>query len=264
MAVHIPHIPCKRALLIGINYVGSTCELSGCVNDAENVGKMLQNRGFQTRFLLDSNATRARIIAEMIKIVAKTRAGDTLYVHYSGHGCQVPDENGDERDGFDECICPVDMDTNGVITDDLLNKILVQVLPIGAKLRCVFDSCHSGSALDLPLREDNTGRIQRENTDDLSVDAAAHGRDIIFISGCRDSQTSADATINKAETGALTWAFLQCLPTHNDHNDYAPHSSHTWTELIQKMCAKLCAEGFSQVPQISSWTETSLKSKCDL
>lgn len=34
------------------------------------------------------------------------------------------------------------------------------------------------------------------------------GKDVWMFSGCRDDQTSADATISGAATGAMSWAFI--------------------------------------------------------
>ena len=60
------------------------------------------------------------------------------------------DTNGDEVDGYDEALCPLDFETSGVIVDDEVNETLVRPLPRGAKLHAVVDACHSGTILDLP------------------------------------------------------------------------------------------------------------------
>lgn len=38
----------------------------------------------------------------------------------------------------------------GHIVDDEMHRIMVQTLQPGVRLTAIFDSCHSGSALDLP------------------------------------------------------------------------------------------------------------------
>merc|ERR1712039_772793 len=70
--------------------------------------------------------------------------------HYSGHGASVRDDDGDEPDGKDECLCPVDYNEAGLIRDDETFKCLVAPLQEGAFLTCVLDCCHSGTILDLP------------------------------------------------------------------------------------------------------------------
>ena len=48
----------------------------------------------------------------------------TLFFHYSGHGSYIKDENGDEVDGKDECLCPIDYAYSGMIIDDEIKGIL--------------------------------------------------------------------------------------------------------------------------------------------
>ena len=71
--------------------------------------------------------------------------------YYAGHGCQVPDEDGDEVDGYDEALCPVDYKAVGMILDDEINATIVAPLPRGATLHSVIDTCFSGTLLDLPF-----------------------------------------------------------------------------------------------------------------
>ena len=79
------------------------------------------------------------------------QAGDSLVFHYSGHGSQQRNYTGDEVDGFDETLCPLDFETQGMIVDDEINATLVRPLPRGAKLHAIIDACHSGTMLDLPF-----------------------------------------------------------------------------------------------------------------
>jgi metacaspase-1 len=70
--------------------------------------------------------------------------------NWQGHGGQTRDLDDDEPDGFDEVIYPVDFRQHGHITDDEMHRIMVRPLQAGVKLTAIFDSCHSGTALDLP------------------------------------------------------------------------------------------------------------------
>lgn len=58
----------------------------------------------------------------------------------SGHGGQVKDVSGDEDDGYDECIYPVDYKQTSHILDDDLHAIMVRPLPAGCRLTAIFDS----------------------------------------------------------------------------------------------------------------------------
>ena len=81
----------------------------------------------------------------------------------SGHGGQTPDLDGDEDDGYDEVIYPVDFRVNGHIVDDEMHLIMVKSLPAGVRLTAIFDSCHSGSALDLPYIYSTQGVLKEPN-----------------------------------------------------------------------------------------------------
>lgn len=80
-----------------------------------------------------------------------------------GHGGQTPDLDGDEDDGYDEVIYPVDFRTQGHIVDDEMHRIMVQSLQPGVRLTAIFDSCHSGSALDLPYIYSTQGVLKEPN-----------------------------------------------------------------------------------------------------
>jgi hypothetical protein len=56
------------------------------------------------------------------------------------------DDRGEEDDGYDETLVPVDYDSAGQIRDDDLYQNLVCALP------SLMDYCHSGSVLDLPFK----------------------------------------------------------------------------------------------------------------
>lgn len=85
------------------------------------------------------------------------------FFHYSGHGGQTDDDGGDEDDGYDETIYPVDFEQAGVIVDDTMHEIMVGSLPPGCRLTAIMDCCHSGSALDLPYIYSTTGNIKEPN-----------------------------------------------------------------------------------------------------
>lgn len=148
----------KIALLIGINYVGQSGELSGCHNDVLNMVEYLKDvHGFEDEsitLLMDDGEntapTKKNIANAYRKLTRDAEAGDCVYLHYSGHGVRVTDRDGDEEDGKDECLVPVDYQTKGIITDDALVKILVKPLKAGVFVTSLMDCCHSGTILDLP------------------------------------------------------------------------------------------------------------------
>jgi len=96
-------------------------------------------------------------------LVKDAQPNDSLFFHYSGHGGQTKDLDGDEDDGYDEVIYPVDYNQVGHIVDDDMHFTMVRPLPAGCRLTAIFDSCHSGSALDLPYMYSTEGKIKEPN-----------------------------------------------------------------------------------------------------
>ncbi|KAM5530406.1 hypothetical protein V8D89_015917 [Ganoderma adspersum] len=163
----------KKALFIGINYFRQSAELKGCINDARNVQSFLKElwgyRDDDIVMLTDDTQnprqipTRDNIIQAMQWLVRNAQPNDSLFFHYSGHGGQTKDLDGDEADGFDEVIYPVDFEKAGHIVDDMMHDIMVKPLPPGCRLTAIFDSCHSGSVLDLPYIYSTEGKIKEPN-----------------------------------------------------------------------------------------------------
>jgi len=110
-----------------------------------------------------SQPTKANIIRAMFWLVKDARPNDSLFFHYSGHGGQTKDLDGDEDDGYDEVIYPVDFRQVGHIVDDEMHDIMVRPLQPGVRLTAIFDSCHSGSALDLPYIYSTQGVLKEPN-----------------------------------------------------------------------------------------------------
>ena len=101
-------------------------------------------KGSDITVLTDFDATKAAMQAGIKKLVASGRPGDVLLLHYSGHGANVPDKNGDEADERDEILCPTDLDWKSPLTDDWLRKALNR-LRKGVRLTVIMDCCHSGT-----------------------------------------------------------------------------------------------------------------------
>ncbi|ODV87214.1 hypothetical protein CANARDRAFT_26636 [[Candida] arabinofermentans NRRL YB-2248] len=284
----------KKALLIGINYIGSNNALRGCINDVTNMCNYLINyQGYSMDnivILTDDQRemvkvpTKANMIRAMQWLVNGASPGDSLFFHYSGHGGQEEDQDGDEADGFDDCIYPVDFQQTGSLIDDVMHDIMVKPLPAGCRLTAIFDSCHSGTALDLPFiyRAQDGGikeyNIWKESSGDamgllmgyttnntsLMMKSAMNvfkrvknssgnkakemkqqkmsPADVISLSGCKDSQTSADANEAGKFTGALSYALIKVL-TDNPTQSYLT--------LLQNIRAVL-AQKYTQKPQLSS------------
>ncbi len=250
----------KKLFLIGCNYYGTEYELRGCINDTIAIEAEYRKRGFTevTRFVetKDHSTTnepnRVNTIQALSHWIESSKPGDFLAFHYSGHGTHTDDTGKDEKDGQDEAICLLD----AIVLDDEIKSIMVDRLPAGVKLRCLFDCCHSGTIMDLPWTAVFKGIVttfQDENKDH-SV------RDILMISGCRDNQTSADAWIqaDQKNEGAMTWAWLQTLAKAE-----SSQKNMTWNDAINRMRFTLIDAGYDQVPQVALGDKKLINSKFD-
>lgn len=160
----------RKALLVGINYFGTSNELRGCINDVKNMSRFLNERfgyAWEDMVILTDDQrqynkvpTRENILRAMQWLTNGASPNDSLFFHYSGHGGVTKDLDGDEDDGTDQVIYPLDFQQNGFIVDDIMHDIMVRPLPPGCRLTALYDSCHSGTALDLPFVYSTKGVVK--------------------------------------------------------------------------------------------------------
>lgn len=208
----------KKALLVGINYIGQgDMHIEGCIDDVVSVKQMLINKlGYEERNIVvlrdDVNDSRVQptgknIMDHLISIIRQSNNIDEFWFHYSGHGSQIDDRDGDELDKKDEIIFPVDYASGGIIHDDIFKQV-AQYLK--CKTMMVFDCCHSGTICDLPYHYDVIGNTMKhvvQNNDGCS------NKQIYKISGSRDDQVSLsmyDREHGKMK-GACTNAMMRIL-----------------------------------------------------
>lgn len=231
----------KKALLIGINYLNTPYQLSGCIDDTKRMNDFLTSQGFNDFKILtdlsDVKPTKKNILNELNNMIVNSVPGDILFFYYSGHGSWTYDRNNDETDGKDEMLVSSDLQA---VLDDELKTIIQQKLRSGVTIIGLFDSCHSGTILDLKYNylDSNNYDTYTENNKVSECNG-----NVIMISGCMDSQTSAEALIENKAQGALTWSFLDCLNR---------NPNCTWRELLKNMREQLKTNSFSQIPQLST------------
>jgi hypothetical protein len=266
----------RTALLVGINYRNTDNELNGCYNDVVNVSQYLRSvLGYAPdaiRVLTDGNRgsafpasaapTRQNILAGMAALVAGMVAGDEAVFHFSGHGSLVRDTNGDEVTGLDSCLCPLDYNApvsagGGVVTDDEIRALLVNKVPRGARLYLILDCCHNGTGCDVRYKYEDFSVLLRPPSARSAPlwrtqqKAFVQGKytetagEVFMISGCRDEQTSADAYINNAFAGALTYAVFAILRANQ-----ASIRTYSWSALLRDVRYFMRVNRYSQIPQI--------------
>ncbi|KAI9021713.1 caspase domain-containing protein [Phycomyces nitens] len=281
----------KRALLVGINYYNTPSQLSGCISDVLKMKTFLMNfHGFRESdillltddtkdpFLMPTNHNIRKAMAEMCR---DSQLNDSFFFHFSGHGGNEDDYNGDEIDGKDETICPCDYENSGDIIDDDMYDLMVRPLCEGSRLTAVFDSCHSGTALDLPYVYSSEGDIKSKSLirqagegilgistnhkggalnlissfmglgQDMikTRQIEAHQRelntspaDVIMFSGCDDHEYSRVATVSNESIGAVSYAFIRALTENPDQ---------TYLELLKNI-RKMTVLKYDQTPQLST------------
>lgn len=225
----------KHALCVGINdYPGTGSDLAGCVNDANDWAAALSARGFTVSRMFDKQATGKAMRQAFADIVGAAKSGDTVVIQYSGHGSFVNDEDGDEPDGTDECLCPYDIGSNGPITDDELHDIYSSKAR-GVKLVIISDSCHSGSVSRFaPITTPPTMKgknapqrkvrfmppevfLSRREFTKLGARRALRssgppGRHAaLLMAGCQDTEYSYDAYFQGRPNGAFSFVALGAL-----------------------------------------------------
>ncbi|KAL8671460.1 MAG: hypothetical protein Q9168_004029, partial [Polycauliona sp. 1 TL-2023] len=269
----------RKALLIGINYFSQRGQLRGCINDVKNMSTYLNgNFGYAREDMVLLTDDQQNPMSQ------PTKANILRAMHWQVlpcHGGQTKDLDGDEEDGYDEVIYPVDFRTAGHIVDDEMHRIMVQSLQPGVRLTAIFDSCHSGSALDLPyiystqgiLKEPNLakeagqgllgivsayargdmgsmastamGLFKKATTGDATYERNKQTKtspaDVVMWSGSKDTQTSQDAQIAGQATGAMSWAFITALKK-NPQQSYVQLLNSIRDELESK---------YTQKPQLS-------------
>jgi metacaspase-1 len=263
----------KKALCIGINdYPGTGSDLSGCVNDAEDWAAELTARGFATKKLLDSAATKAGMVAAIEALVKDARGGDSVVITFSGHGTYAPDRDGDDPDGLDEALCPHDIRSAGALIDDEIHRLFAGRAP-GVRILLISDSCHSGTVTRaappdpdaqaarprflpmgawlpeaaLPRAADGRplSRVALGTTTSPWAGAIslASGEDLL-LAGCEEGPNnfSYDASFRGRPNGAFTYYALKTLRKLDAKATYA-----TWHNEIRK---QLPSASYPQTPQI--------------
>ena len=114
-------------------------------------------------------ATLAAIRQAVADLTARVQPGDFVYLHFSGHGSQMParDPNS-ELDGLDEIFLPVDIgpwnDTASTVpnalVDDEIGQMIQGFRDKGASVWAVFDACHSGTVTRAAPTDDDV-RLRR-------------------------------------------------------------------------------------------------------
>jgi hypothetical protein len=164
-----------RALLIGVGrYAQFEEKLNGVSLDIAMMREFVHLMGFKTheiKVLEHEQASTAKVYDAVENwLIDGAGPDDRVLFYFSGHGSQIPDENKDEDDQFDEVLLLYDtvltekhgrQSLSGVLLDDHLNHMLARMK--SRNILVILDACHSGSAtkrMQLSSRSFQTGQAK--------------------------------------------------------------------------------------------------------
>lgn len=251
-------VPTLRALIVGVNYKGTSYELKGCINDSRAFKDILSNTfGYTDIKLLTDDVqpiTKQDLLGGFSWLLNKARPKDKLVFYFSGHGQQKQDLNGDETDGLDEVIqC-----SNGEFcSDDEIWTNLITKVPEKVRLSMFFDCCHCGTMADLKHNFIYTGMNDNMFTTSIEKSNDVPG-DIICLSACYDKDLSADGyAVTEMVKGSDGKFRLQTGEYHGIFSFFLLKILQEcsfnieWPDLLKALTKKFDENGYKQSPQFS-------------
>ncbi len=284
--------PQKRALVVTIGKYPEPAIYGysqiNAGNDAPLVSHALRSQGFlegDILVLADERATRQGILdAFRNHLLEPAGRGDVIVFHYSGHGHQITDDNGDELDGYDEVLVPYGAPNHEArdlpagyagerhLRDDTLNELLTELRArIGrdGHVLVTIDACFSGSATrgtyELPVRgvatplgppavaRGSSGHIFESSP--VAVRGGGGGDLAPFVVITATDYDELDHEVwgpNRTPVGPLSLALSRTLPDVRSGMSYA-----AWFEQIRLAMAALVP---GQTPQVEGDVEAEVLS----
>lgn len=260
------HCQTKRAFLVGISEYSSATQSSNDIwsnihgaNDVELLSQTLKKQNFNIKKLTNRAATAQQIRKEIVHFISSCHSGDIVYLHFSCHGQPVEDLNGDEKDGWDEALVPINAQKvyqekkytgeNHIIDDELngyLRSLRTKVGTTGF-VYVVIDACHAGSSYrgdeekdSVIIRGTNRGftstgkqfapRIDKRGK--VRVDKSTSMANICILEACRSYQVNSEIKENGKYYGSLSFYVDKTLKITKLGKDIS------WTEKVASLMNK--------------------------
>lgn len=252
----------KLALLVGISDYQCVNKYSGWnnihgKNDIDLLSPTLNKSGVSVTCLQDKEATKSGITKALNMLVSQCKDGDIVYLHFSTHGQPFEDLSGDEEDGWDESIVPVDAPIeytqgryegeNHLIDDELQEycTMIRKAIGIEGMLYVIIDACHAGKA-SMGIEEEvirgtkagftRSGKYYRpqklEKGNYYSIPSSPSLGKVVFLEACRSYQINKEIVENDNNYGALSYYINQALSIHDLTKDSR------WIESVKDMMGK--------------------------
>ena len=237
----------KHALILAVgdypsNVKNAWNDLSSA-NDARLIQGMLERQGFlkeNVQLMRDAAVKADSVNMVFDQVLSRVKQGDIFYFHFSGHGQQVQDLNGDEADGYDEALVLHDAPMvfysgykfDKHYTDDLLKIKLDAIrkkLGSNGQVIMVIDACHSGtttrSGNQMNIRGNSTPCAPADYKAAANAKKGAFGVDADFgannmaglfaFSGCRANEVNREyrevADKQTKQYGSLSYFLVQAM-----------------------------------------------------
>jgi hypothetical protein len=238
--------PRRVGVFIGISqYADPRIQgLSVCAKDASTMAGVMRSHGQvgQGWVLVNEQATRKAIEYTLRRQVAPaTRPGDTVIIYWSGHGSRCADDNGDEKDGFDEYLVPSDgrlddLDTirQTMVLDDAFGRWLQEL--DGRRIVVVLDACHSAGLAE-------GGKSIARSVPAAAGDGAPPGFDFL------DSELARIKDIGQRETALLASSAASQVSFERREGDLSTMTYFLVKQLQAATGPVTLADGFSLVKQ---------------
>ena len=225
----------KRALIIGLGkYEDRAWGKINGDRDVPLVASMLKKARFNTIItLVNSQATKKKIISALNSLALQSKESDIIYIHFSGHGQQMTDLNGDEEDRKDESWIPYDAYKKPCnkdhgekhLSDDEICVLLTKIkykIGISGKLIVVVDACHSGTST---WSDNQEADIIRGTNDIFLTPTISYAgkrpkfiwKNWVTISACKDNQNNYE--LRGKNIGKLSYALYELIKSNSSFTD---------------------------------------------
>jgi metacaspase-1 len=254
----------KHALVIAI---GSYNQLDGkgwkkisSVNDTSYILPALRKQGFENsniQLILDEEGTIENIRLALNELLSKIEKKDIVFIHFSAHGAQIEDDNGDELDGLDEAIVTYNAisprfstdfknDSKNYLRDDELGQFITRIRQkAGEKgdVLVIMDNCHSGSGTrnvgitrggEAPLISKPINYAKQQRDENISFEAPKSEAKMatqVIISASRADQLNTEIRINGKGVGSLSYAVGKAMMNMELNTTYSGFFSKVQSEM---------------------------------
>lgn len=265
----------KRALIVGVSSypAGSGWGHLSSDNDVIILRKAFSDFK-DVQCLIDENATKYKICRAFDRLISVTQAGDTVIVHFSGHGQQMITSNMEEKDGLDEAFIPYDaqkVKTNSYhgekhLTDNELSEYINRLrnkAGVNGFVLVTLDACHSGDMnKGLDEKDDYVIRGSSEifgvnddelrdslmfiSDDDTTRIEKNDQADVLYLSACGQHEVNREIVVDRVCYGSLSY----CVSV-----AYSGKGVHDISDFINAVLSNMKVKMPFQTPRIRSSIE---------